>query len=96
MKPDIKNKQTDELFEAILTLKSKEECYKFFTDVCTVNEIKALTQRYHVAKLLMDSTTYSEIVEKTGASTATISRVKRSIDFGEGGYELAMNRIKNK
>lgn len=96
MKPDIKNKQTDELFEAVLMLKSKEECYKFFKDVCTVNEIKALTQRYHVAKLLLDNTTYSEIVEKTGASTATISRVKRSIDFGEGGYELTMDRIKNK
>lgn len=96
MKPNIKNKQTDELFEAILTLKTKEECYDFFTDVCTVNEIKALTQRYHVANLLMDNTTYSEIVEKTGASTATISRVKRSIDFGEGGYELAMKRINNK
>lgn len=93
MKPDLKTRRLDNLFDAILTLETVEECYAFFKDVCTINELKALGQRYCVAKLLMDNTTYSEIVEKTGASTATISRVKRSLEYGEGGYELTVKRL---
>jgi len=93
VKPDLKSRQADSLFEAILTLETVDECYAFFTDVCTVNEIKALSQRYYVAKLLMDNITYSEIVERTGASTATISRVKRSLEYGEGGYEITARRL---
>jgi len=93
LKPDLKSKQIDELFEAILTLETVEECYAFFNDVCTVNELQALSQRHHVARLLMNNVTYSEIVENTGASTATISRVKRSLNYGDGGYELTAKRI---
>lgn len=93
MKPDIKSTQLDGLFDAILTLETREECYAFFADVCTVNELKALSHRYYVAKLLMENITYNEIVEISGASTATISRVKRSIEYGEGGYELTAKRL---
>ena len=93
LKPDLKSEQIDILFDSILKLKTREECYAFFTDVCTVSELKALGQRNYVAGLLMDNATYNEIVNKTGASTATISRVKRSIEYGEGGYELVAKRL---
>lgn len=72
----------DQLFEAILCLKDKEECYTFFEDVCTINELLSLSQRFEVAKMLMDKRTYLDISEKTGASTATISRVNRSLNYG--------------
>jgi TrpR-related protein YerC/YecD len=83
----------DFLFDAILSLKSREECYTFFEDICTVNEILSLSQRFEVAAMLRQKKTYLEIAEKTGASTATISRVNRSLIYGEGGYEVVFDRI---
>lgn len=89
----IKSENTDELFKAILELKSIEECYAFFEDLCTVTEIKALSQRLKVAGMLRENRVYSDIVSATGASTATISRVNRSLIYGNDGYELVMSRI---
>ena len=93
MNKKIKTDAVDHLFQAILTLKTPEECYTFFEDVCTVNELLSLSQRYEVASMLKDHKTYLEIAEKTGASTATISRVNRSLNFGNDGYELVFSRI---
>lgn len=81
----------DQLFEAILTLKTKEECYEFFSDACTPKEIKAIAQRFVVAKMLDDKCVYNEIIEATGASTATISRVSRAINKG---FKTAFERLK--
>lgn len=86
----IASKQMDELFEGILKLKSVEECYDFFIDLCTVAELQSLSQRLSVAKLLKEKVTYNEIVQKTGASTATISRVKKCLDYGTGGYDIVL------
>lgn len=86
----------DELFEAILMLKSKEECYRFFQDIATISEIKALAQRLEVAKLLEKNVTYTTIAHQTGASTATISRVKRCLYFGADGYQLILKRLAEK
>lgn len=83
----------DELFAAILTLRSKEECYCFFEDLCTVGEVHSLSQRLEVAKMLAGNKTYAAIGERTGASTATISRVKRSLRYGAGGYRLVLERM---
>ncbi|MBR3309705.1 MAG: TrpR YerC/YecD [Lachnospiraceae bacterium] len=94
MSKKIKTPEVKELFEAILALKNEEECFLFFEDVCTTNEILSFAQRYQVAKLLGENRTYQEIAEKSGASTATISRVKRSIDDGSGGYEMIFKRLK--
>ena len=87
------NPLTDTLFDAILSLKTRDECYEFFEDLCTVNEVKALAQRLEVARLLREKTTYHKIEEATGASTATISRVKRCLEYGEGGYVEILQRI---
>lgn len=95
MNKKIKNESVDALFQAILALENKEECYAFFEDLCTVNELLSLSQRYEVARMLRDKKTYLEIAEKTGASTATISRVNRSLNYGSDGYELVFNRIPN-
>lgn len=84
----------DRLFRAVLTLRTEEECYQFFEDVCTANEILSLSQRYAVAEMLREKKTYLEIAEQTGASTATISRVNRSLNFGNDGYDLTMARLK--
>ena len=81
------------LYEALLTLKTPEECYAFFEDLCTVPELKAMSQRLAVAKMLSEKKVYSEIVSETGASTATISRVNRSLNYGCDGYELVFNRL---
>ena len=94
MNKKIKPEAVDHLFEAILTLENKEECYSFFEDLCTVNELLSLTQRFEVASMLRDQKTYLEIAEKTGASTATISRVNRSLNYGSDGYELVFGRLK--
>ncbi len=93
MEKKLKDKNTDLFFEAILQLKSLEECYDFFEDLCTVNELKSISQRIVVAKMLRDKTVYSEIVDETGASTATVSRVNRSLQYGTGGYELVFRRL---
>lgn len=93
MNKKIKTEAVDSLFDAILSLKSKEECYCFFEDLCTVNELLSLSQRFEVASMLKDHKTYLEIADKTGASTATISRVNRSLNYGNDGYELVFSRI---
>ena len=90
------NKEVDDLFEAILALENEEECYRFFEDICTVNELLSLSQRFEVASMLKDRKTYLEIAEKTGASTATISRVNRSLNYGNDGYEMVFQRINKK
>ena len=88
----IASKQIDELFEAVLKLENVSECYDFFIDLCTVAELQSLSQRLSVAKLLKEKATYNDIVQKTGASTATISRVKKCIDYGTGGYDLVLDK----
>ncbi len=90
----IRNKHTDELFESILSLKDLEECYRFFEDICTIKEIKSIAQRLQVAKLLKIEKTYNEIEEVTGASTATISRINRVLNYGAGGYDIAFEAMK--
>ena len=94
MVKQLKSEPVDHLFEAILTLKSKEYCYSFFDDLCTVNELLSLSQRFEVAAMLKEHKTYLEIAEKTGASTATISRVNRSLTYGNDGYEMVFSRMK--
>lgn len=93
MNKKIQTAAVDHLFEAILCLQNKEECYNFFEDLCTVNELLSLSQRYEVASMLRDRKTYLEIAEKTGASTATISRVNRSLNYGNDGYDLIFERL---
>ena len=93
MNKKIKTEAVDSLFDAILTLKDRNECYAFFEDLCTVNELLSLSQRFEVASMLRDKKTYLDIAEKTGASTATISRVNRSLNYGNDGYELVFNRL---
>ena len=89
----IHTEAVDQLFDAILSLKNKEECYTFFEDVCTINELLSLSQRFEVAKMLRQKKTYLEISEKPGASTATISRVNRSLTYGNDGYEMVFERL---
>lgn len=89
----LRSEQLDELFDAILSLKTREECYQFFDDIATMNEIQALSQRFQVAKMLKQGKTYNTIEAKTKASTATISRVRRCVDYGSGGYKLVLNRL---
>lgn len=89
----LRNPLTDALAEAFLLLRSKEECYRFFEDIATVAEIRALAQRLEVAKMLQRNETYTTITEMTGASTATISRVKRCLNFGADGYQLILRRL---
>ena len=93
MSKKIRTEAVDTLFEAILSLKNKEECYIFFEDICTINELLSLSQRFEVAKMLREQKTYLEIAEKTGASTATISRVNRSLNYGNDGYDMVFERI---
>ena len=93
MSKTVRTEAVDHLFDAILTLESKEECYTFFQDVCTINELLSLSQRYEVAKMLREKKTYLEIAEKTGASTATISRVNRSLNYGCDGYDMVFSRL---
>ena len=93
MSKKIHTEAVDHLFEAVLCLENKEECYTFFEDVCTINEIQSLAQRFEVARLLREKKTYLEIADKTGASTATISRVNRSLNYGNDGYDMVFERI---
>ncbi len=91
----MQNENTDFLFNCVLALKNLDECYDFFEDLCTVNELQALSQRIIVAKMLSEKRVYSDIVKETGASTATISRVNRSLQFGCNGYDHLFERVKN-
>ena len=93
MNNKIRTEAVEHLFEAILTLDTKEECFDFFEDLCTINELLSLSQRYEVATMLKEKRTYLEIAEKTGASTATISRVNRSLNYGCDGYEMVFKKL---
>ncbi len=93
MNKKIKTEAVDHLFDAVLLLENREECYNFFEDLCTVNELLSLSQRFEVASMLKSGKTYMEIAEKTGASTATISRVNRSLNYGNDGYDMIFSRL---
>lgn len=94
MSKKLRTEEVDHLFDAILCLRDREECYTFFEDVCTVNELLSLSQRFEVARMLREQKTYLDIAEKTGASTATISRVNRSLNYGKDGYDMVLARMK--
>ena len=96
MNSKLKELEVENLFEAILCLENMEECYNFFEDLCTVTELKAVSQRFQVAKMLDSGKVYSDIVATTGASTATISRVNRSLNYGCDGYRVLFDRLKEK
>lgn len=91
--PKLKDELTDQLFQAILLIQNQEECYQFFEDICTVSELKAMAQRLEVARMLKEGRIYDDIVERTGASTATISRVKRCLFYGADGYRNILERL---
>ena len=93
MNSKLKTPAVEQLFDAILSLENKEECAAFFEDLCTINELLSLSQRFEVAKMLREKRTYLEIADKTGASTATISRVNRSLNYGNDGYDMVFARI---
>ena len=93
MSRDIRNKTLDRLFDAVLTLQNREECYRFFEDICTANEWISISQRLEVARMLREKKTYLEIAETTGASTATISRVNRALNYGKDGYGMVFERL---
>lgn len=92
-KSKLQSKELDLLFKAILKLNTIEDCYRFFEDICTINEIKSLEQRLQVAKMLQEKKTYQEIAHNTGASTATISRVNKALNYGSDGYKMVLERI---
>jgi len=96
MNGKIKNEHIDNLFKAVLELRSTEECYMFFEDICTVSELNAIAQRLEVAQMLKNGSTYTEISEATGASAATISRVNRCLQYGADGYILILERLAKK
>lgn len=89
----LKNKDVDALFEAILSLKTVEECYSFFEDACTIKEILEIAQRLKAAKMLRAGVNYAEISKETGMSTATISRVNKCLEYGNGGYNIVLDRL---
>lgn len=90
----LKDPFIDKFFEAVLLLENVEDCYRFFEDICTISELKAIAQRLEVAKMLDEDCKYTDIANKTGASTATISRVKRCLNYGADGYKLILARLK--
>lgn len=92
----LKDVSLDQLFKAVLALENIDECYQFFEDICTVAELKSMAQRLEVAKMLRENRTYGEIAGRTGASTATISRVKRCLNYGADGYKLVLHRLGDK
>lgn len=96
MGKNIRTEAVDHLFDAVLCLRDKEECYTFFEDICTVNELLSLSQRFEVAYMLRQQKTYLDIADKTGASTATISRVNRSLNYGNDGYDMVFERFREK
>ena len=93
MNKKIKTPEVEQLFKGMLCLKNMDECFDFFEDICTINELLSLSQRFEVARMLREQRTYLEIAEKTGASTATISRVNRSLNYGNDGYDMVLNRL---
>ena len=91
-----RNETIDALFDAILSLETREECYDFFEDLCTVKEISDMAQRLEAAKLLLDGSTYEQIVKTVEISTATISRINRCIQYGTGGYRQTLEKVREK
>ena len=91
--PKLRDPMADHLFRGVLQLRTVEECYRFFEDLCTIGEVKALAQRFAVARMLDQGKTYEEIAAKTGASSATISRVRRFLTYGADGYALVLERL---
>ena len=96
MNSKLKDAHMDEMFEGVLSLTSVEECYNFFEDLCTITELRAMAQRFQVAKMLDEGQIYSDIVKETGASTATISRVNKCLIYGTDGYRMVLDRAKGK
>ena len=96
MNSNLKSNSMDELFEAILSLETSDECYDFFDDLCTIQELRTFAQRFQVARMLNNKKVFSEIVKETGASSATISRVNRSLNYGSGGYISVIEKINKK
>ena len=96
MNSKLKDAHMDELFQGILSLSSVEECYNFFEDLCTITELRAMAQRFQVAKMLDEGQIYSDIVRETGASTATISRVNKCLIYGTDGYRMVLDRTKTR
>lgn len=96
MKDKIRDESLEYLFEAILSLKNTDECYDLFTDLCTVAELKEMSRRMLAARMLDENAVYTDIAEKTGLSTATISRVNRCLKYGSDGYTLVLERMKNR
>ena len=96
MNGKLRDEHFDHLYQAILSLKNADECANFFEDLCTVAELKAMSQRFWVAELLQDGNLYNDIVKTTGASTTTISRVNRSLSYGNDGYTTVLKRMKAK
>ena len=94
MSKAVVTQELDWLFDGILKLKTREECYAFFEDLCTMNELLSMAQRLEVAKMLVEHRTYIDIADQTGASTATISRINRTLNYGNDGYELVLDRMK--
>ena len=92
----LRNPDTDLLFEGILKLSSVEECYRFFTDICTIKELQAMTQRLQVAKQLSEGRNYNEVCRDTGVSSATICRVNKCLNYGDGGYKTVLDRLEGK
>lgn len=90
-----RKEKSDLLYKAILTLQTEEECYHFFQDLCTISELRSMEQRFEVAMLLSEGMIYTDILERTGASSATISRVNRTLQYGNGGYELVFSRLES-
>ena len=95
MNKQLTGKDIDNLFKAILNLKTEDECRRFFDDLCTIPELQSMSQRFDVALMLDDDKIYTDIAAKTGASTATISRVNRSLNYGSDGYKMVIERLKN-
>ena len=92
----LRNSETDLLFEGILKLETVEECYRFFTDICTIKELQAMTQRLQVAKQLFEGRNYNEVYQDTGVSSATICRVNKCLNYGDGGYRMVLDRLEGK
>ena len=94
MEKELRSAAVNHFFDAVLSLENREECYQFFEDVCTIKELIAIAQRVEVAKMLREERTYIDIVKETGASTATISRVNRSLNYGNAGFDMVLSRVK--
>ena len=94
MNKNLNQPKYEDMYEAILTLKTVDECMRFFEDLCSITELKAMEQRFHVAQLLDKGMIYNDILEQTGASSATISRVNRSLPYGEDGYAIVFERLR--